>query len=190
MARDGAAALAYLHSFNPPYLHRDVKSQNFLVTSGFRLKLSDFGESRARARAGDGGRAPPPMTGEIGTTHWMAPEMFSSDGDYSEAVDVYGFGIVLWELASERHPYEELSEYQICHAVSVKGLRPRVPANCPPPFAKLMMACWQGNPAKRPKAQQVVDALDEMLDALAADKRRGAAPGAPAGAPRLPAGLA
>lgn len=158
MARDGASALAYLHSFDPPYLHRDVKSQNFLVTRDYHLKLSDFGESRVSER-----NRGVPMTGEIGTTHWMAPEMLRGD-EYSEAVDIYGFGIVLWEIAAERHPYDELPERQIVYAVSVRGYRPPIPPNCPPSYARLMQACWSSDPNKRPAADEVLAALDAMAE--------------------------
>jgi serine/threonine protein kinase len=157
MARDAAKAIAYLHSFDPPYIHRDVKSQNFLVTDDYRLKLSDFGESRVRAK----GKASP-MTGEIGTTHWMAPEMFANE-EYTESVDIYGLGIVLWELASERHPYEGLSDYHISHAVSVKGLRPKIPNNVPQEYARIMQACWQQSSSRRPTAQEVLSSLEALL---------------------------
>lgn len=158
MARDAAKAIAYLHSFDPPYIHRDVKSQNFLVTDQYKLKLSDFGESRVRAK----GPKASPMTGEIGTTHWMAPEMLANE-DYTEAVDIYGLGIVLWELASERHPYEGLSDYHISHAVSVKGLRPKIPNHIPQEYARIMQACWQQSPARRPSAQEVLDMLEALV---------------------------
>ena len=157
MARDAAKAIAYLHSFDPPYIHRDVKSQNFLVTDQYKLKLSDFGESRVRAK----GKAAP-MTGEIGTTHWMAPEMFANE-DYTEAVDIYGLGIVLWELASERHPYEGLSDYHISHAVSVKGLRPKIPNNVPQEYARIMQSCWQQSASRRPTAQEVLFSLEALV---------------------------
>lgn len=156
MARDGAAALAYLHSFDPPYLHRDVKSQNFLITQDYHMKLSDFGESRVSS-----GRTGVPMTGEIGTTHWMAPEMLRGEA-YTEAVDIYGFGIVLWEIATERHPYDNLPERQIVYAVSVRGVRPPIPNNCPPTYSKLIQACWDTNPNKRPSAEEVLAALESM----------------------------
>lgn len=48
MALDIAKAMNYLHLFKPPYLHRDLKSLNLLVTGGFRIKLADFGWTRAK----------------------------------------------------------------------------------------------------------------------------------------------
>ncbi|KAE9155678.1 hypothetical protein PF005_g1247 [Phytophthora fragariae] len=48
---DAARAVAYLHSFSPPFLHRDIKPDNFLVDVRGTVKLTDFGESRSLARS-------------------------------------------------------------------------------------------------------------------------------------------
>jgi serine/threonine protein kinase len=48
---DAARAVAYLHSFRPPFLHRDIKPTNFLVDADCNVKLTDFGESRSLPRA-------------------------------------------------------------------------------------------------------------------------------------------
>ncbi|GMF40782.1 unnamed protein product [Phytophthora fragariaefolia] len=48
---DAARAVAYLHSFSPPFLHRDIKPENFLVDVRGTVKLTDFGESRSLARS-------------------------------------------------------------------------------------------------------------------------------------------
>ncbi|KAL4099912.1 hypothetical protein PRIC1_007709 [Phytophthora ramorum] len=48
---DAARAVAYLHSFRPPFLHRDIKPTNFLVDANCTVKLTDFGESRSLPRA-------------------------------------------------------------------------------------------------------------------------------------------
>ena len=66
MALDGARGVLYLHSFNPPILHRDLKSLNLLLDDSFRTKLADFGWTRTMANY---------MTSKIGTYQWMAPEV-------------------------------------------------------------------------------------------------------------------
>ncbi|OWZ15782.1 Protein kinase [Phytophthora megakarya] len=48
---DAARAVSYLHSFRPPFLHRDIKPTNFLVDANSNVKLTDFGESRSLPRA-------------------------------------------------------------------------------------------------------------------------------------------
>lgn len=61
----------YLHTRNPPVLHRDLKSANILLDELYSVKICDFGLSRLKSFVGA------TMTGECGTTHWMAPEVRS-----------------------------------------------------------------------------------------------------------------
>ena len=63
---DTARAVHYLHCFNPPILHRDLKSLNLLLDDSLRVKLADFGWTRTMANY---------MTSKIGTYQWMAPEV-------------------------------------------------------------------------------------------------------------------
>ncbi|EGZ26029.1 hypothetical protein PHYSODRAFT_484451 [Phytophthora sojae] len=57
---DAARAVAYLHSFSPPFVHRDIKPSNFLVDSECNVQLSDFGESRSVAKLEGRTLAPKP----------------------------------------------------------------------------------------------------------------------------------
>jgi hypothetical protein len=67
VASGTARGMCYLHSGNPPVLHRDLKSANILLDESYTAKLADFGLSRLKAvRSG--------MTGNCGTVQWMAPE--------------------------------------------------------------------------------------------------------------------
>lgn len=64
-AADTARGMSYLHNFNLPILHRDMKSPNLLVERDFSIKISDFGLSRVKAQIQT-------MTGNCGTVQWMA----------------------------------------------------------------------------------------------------------------------
>ncbi|KDO27537.1 TKL/DRK protein kinase [Saprolegnia parasitica CBS 223.65] len=79
-ARDTALGMHYLHTFDPPILHRDLKSPNLLVDDDFGLKISDFGLARVKAHQQT-------MTGNCGTTQWMAPEVLNA-AKYTEKADV------------------------------------------------------------------------------------------------------
>ena len=93
---------------------------NVLVTEGFKLKICDFGISRSV----DGAHTTD-MTGSIGTIAWSAPEMLSGL-QYTSTVDVYSFGILLWEIVTRRVPYENITSVKIISSV-IGGLRPMVP---------------------------------------------------------------
>src|SRR5689334_7419282 len=58
IARDAAEGLFYLHSLNPPCIHRDIKSMNILIDSNLNAKIGDFGTSRIMdIKTRDGQRA-------------------------------------------------------------------------------------------------------------------------------------
>ncbi|POM70193.1 Serine/threonine protein kinase, partial [Phytophthora palmivora] len=93
-ARDTALGMNYLHSFQPPILHRDLKSPNLLIDSSYALKISDFGLARVRAHFQT-------MTGNCGTTQWMAPEVLAAE-KYTEKADVFSYGVVVWETVTRQ----------------------------------------------------------------------------------------
>jgi serine/threonine protein kinase len=80
------------------------------------------------------------MTSNLGTTAWCAPEILTATNKtrYSVKVDVYSFGMVLWELIERKRPYEELySRFDIIDAVR-EGRRPPISASCPPAYRSLI----------------------------------------------------
>ena len=72
MALDVARGMAYLHSADPPILHRDLKSANLLVDDAFNIRIADFGLARLKASSST-------MTGACGTLAWMSPEVLANE---------------------------------------------------------------------------------------------------------------
>ncbi len=94
------------------------------------------------------------MTAETGTYRWMAPEVIKH-AKYDQRIDVYSFGIILWELFTSRLPYEGMPSLSAAAAVVENGLRPQIGPDVPPPVADLMARCWAAEPARRPQFTQV-----------------------------------
>lgn len=97
MIRSVANAISYLHTMN--IVHRDLKSQNLLVDKDYRICVADLGISRVRSLR---------MTKGMGTPRYMAPELLEGK-PYNEKADVYSFGILAWEILSQKLPYSEYS---------------------------------------------------------------------------------
>ncbi|KAJ4830797.1 hypothetical protein Tsubulata_016933 [Turnera subulata] len=150
-ALDVANGMAYIHSCN--LIHRDLKSQNLLIFGDKTIKIADFGVARIEVH-------PEGMTPETGTYRWMAPEMIQHR-PYTQKVDVYSFGIVLWELVTGNIPFDGISSMQAACEVISQGLRPTIPSDCLPALSKIMTRCWDENPDVRPTFAEVVKMLED-----------------------------
>ncbi len=97
IALDIARGLAYLHSRN--ITHMDMKSANVLLTRDMRPKIGDVGFARA-VRASSVGTS---ASTALGTFAWSAPELLLGEA-CDEAVDIFSFGVVLWEICTGLQP--------------------------------------------------------------------------------------
>ena len=81
---------------------------------------------------------------------WMAPESLVNR-EFSPATDVWNFGVLLWEMYYPKQlPYAELSNsFQVISKI-LSGYRLSIPPNYPSTVARIMKACWQREPEKRP----------------------------------------
>ncbi|ETL80635.1 TKL/DRK protein kinase [Phytophthora nicotianae] len=155
-----AHALTYMHSFDPPLIHRDLKSKNILLTEDYDAKLTDFGASRELVDR--------TMTAGIGTSLWMAPEMMTGE-KYDEKADIFSFGVVLSELDSNALPYantgknRQPSDLAILQLVMQGKLRVSFSETCPPAILELGMACVAADPTARPTAAEALYRLQVAL---------------------------
>ncbi|XP_052161596.1 uncharacterized protein LOC127778986 [Oryza glaberrima] len=158
IAMDAAFGLEYLHSKN--IVHFDLKCDNLLVNlkdqSRPICKVGDFGLSKIKRNTLVSG-------GVRGTLPWMAPELLNgSSNKVSEKVDVFSFGIVMWEILTGEEPYANMHYGAIIGGIVNNTLRPPVPASCDPEWRRLMEQCWAPDPSQRPAFTEIAGRLRAM----------------------------
>lgn len=157
IALDIARGMEYIHSQG--VIHRDLKPENVLIDQEFHLKIADFGIACEEVYCDA-------LSDDPGTYRWMAPEMIKHKS-YGRKVDVYSFGLILWEMVAGTIPYEEMNPIQAAFAVVNKNLRPAIPGDCPPAMAALIEQCWSLQPDKRPEFWHIVKVLEQFETSLA-----------------------
>ncbi|KAJ4975310.1 hypothetical protein NE237_000416 [Protea cynaroides] len=165
IAMDAAFGMEYLHAKN--IVHFDLKCDNLLVNLKDPIqpicKASDFGLSKIKRNTLVSG-------GVRGTLPWMAPELLNgSSSKVSEKVDVFSFGIVLWEILTGEEPYANMHYGAIIGGIVNNTLRPPVPSYCDPEWRRLMEQCWAPDPLVRPSFTEIASRL-RVMSALCPSK--------------------
>jgi predicted ATPase len=160
-----AAALASAHAAG--IVHRDIKPENIMLRPDGYVKVLDFGVAHLLAntsvqRSADTGDSTEPGM-MVGTTRYMAPEQARGE-TVSAASDIFSLGIVLYELATGRHPFQSESSVQVLNAILTQ--RPLAPRE----FNPLLPIAWDAlvlhmlakDASLRPSALEVAKALQAL----------------------------
>ncbi|XP_034901307.1 lysM domain receptor-like kinase 3 isoform X2 [Populus alba] len=175
IALDSARGLEYIHEHTVPvYIHRDIKSANILIDKDFRGKVADFGLTKL-TKVGSASL----LTRLVGTFGYMSPE-YAQYGDVSPKLDVFAFGVVLYELISAKEAivkandssaesrglialFEDVLNQPDPGEDLRKLVDPRLgedyPLDSVRKVAQLAKACTHENPQVRPSMRSIVVAL-------------------------------
>ena len=178
-------ALKFVHAHG--IYHRDIKPVNILLCrpfsspSGFDAKMSDFGLAKIKEAAGGSSSAGV----SVGTCAYMAPEVLDNDGDPSDdegagasgaaeggvsrtdwfKVDVFAFGVVVYEIFARREPFKGLSIVKIVKRVVMEEERPgEIPASASKSIREVIERAWKQKPSDRPHMVDINDVLLAEVD--------------------------
>lgn len=180
-----ADALRLLHANG--FIHRDVKPSNILFMIEHRAHLSDFGTAKCIKRDKDGNIPPAFPTLGVGTPFYRAPEMLVADSQdqerqiYDEKVDVYAFGMTVFEsLCSEGvnnihwedgERFDKNNKTMLTRKI-LEGKRFKRRDEITDAYWELITGCWSHNPMERPSSAEIVEMMKSDRFALHKPPRR------------------
>ena len=140
-----AEGMKYIHFRK--IIHRDLKPSNILIADDGTMKISDFGISKLVCDDDIS------MTTAIGTSKFMAPEMINEDKNYTEKVDVYSFGVLIYFILSGgKLPNISLGDVS-------KGNKAPIPVIFTSFAKKLINDCWNFDSKTRPSFKSICEQL-------------------------------
>lgn len=166
--QDIAQGLAWLHAHR--IIHRDLKLANLLVAADNTIKISDFGLS---LQYKDG----IVCRGFKGNVKYSPPEILRARYDrsitvypYSEKTDVYGFGLMLWELMTVDQLFPHIKGKEDLTKHVLDGMRPELKKHWPTSLTELLAACWSEDPKTRPLFPSILRRYDQLItDVMCSD---------------------
>ena len=183
-------ALTYLHSLNPPIVHRDLKADNVLLTNQYTedVKLGDFGLAREYLAMKNNDSSSQSalkyyMTSGVGPIHWMAPEFFHHH--YTEKADVFSLGGIFYAILTRdciqnqhKSMYGVFLSYPLPNGKVGLGyamavIDPNAKVLFPPSvlqdyvsMTKLIGNMLEYHPHNRPSASQVKASVENILSSI------------------------
>jgi len=113
VVKETLKSLIYVHEMHR--IHRDIKSDNILLSESGEVKLADFGYAAQLTQQQQ------KRNTVVGTPYWMAPELIRGH-DYDTKVDVWSLGIMLIEMCEGEPPYMEFPPLRALFLITTKGI--------------------------------------------------------------------
>ncbi|CAL9089938.1 unnamed protein product [Musa acuminata var. zebrina] len=108
--------LLYLHSHEPPIIHRDLKCDNIFINGNQgEVKIGDLGHAAMLWKSH--------AVHCVGTPEFMAPEVYEEE--YNELVDIYSFGMCVLEMVTFEYPYNECTHPVQIYKKVISGIKPK-----------------------------------------------------------------
>jgi len=152
-ALDIAKGMAYFHSLEPLIQRYTLTSYHIVIDEDLtaRISMQDVRYSFQDHT-------------KVFRPNWMSPETLRNipTSVDQRSSDMWSFAIVMWELATREVPYQSLSPMECGMKIATEGCRPPMQPGMPSPLSKLISLCWNADPTKRPRFDQIVPILQKM----------------------------
>ncbi|KAK1313845.1 putative serine/threonine-protein kinase WNK1 [Acorus calamus] len=154
--------LLYLHSHDPPVIHRDLKCDNIFINGNQgEVKIGDLGLA-AILRKSHAAHC-------VGTPEFMAPEVYQEE--YNELVDIYSFGMCILEMVTFEYPYSECTHPAQIYKKVISGKKPDALYKVKDPEVRQFVEKCIATASKRLPARELLKDPFLQLDDYILDSR-------------------
>jgi serine/threonine protein kinase len=137
------------------FVHQDLKPSNLPIDERGHCRIGDWGSSKFVVKGVTR------WTGVVGTVQYAGPELYENPL-YSEKIDLFGFGLILYELVAGRPVFgPALSPGQITRKV-LDDVRPDLPQDMSEDVKTLTQRYWAGKPSDRPPFDHILGVLQRI----------------------------
>lgn len=156
--RQASAGLWHLHADN--FVHRDLALRNVLIDlEEFSVKITDFGMSRLMLNVNYANKT----TNRMLPIAWSAPEAILKSR-YSTHSDVWSFGVLIWELFSEKAPFQGVNQMQLMLEITRGEQTLKCSKHWNAEIRKLLKRCWSIDASDRPHAEEIFDLFHTLTE--------------------------
>ncbi|XP_065885506.1 uncharacterized protein [Dysidea avara] len=168
MLLDVSRGLWYLHSHNPPIVHRDLSPNNILLTNQFVAKISDLGV--AKVIRADSKKT---KTRVPGTVDFMGPEALAEIPEYGPPLDVFSYGGVILHVVNQEWPkplHYVVTDPKTRKLVALSEVERREEhvekmRGAPVDLRHLVEQCLDNDPSRRPPISDMSERMRRMKEA-------------------------
>lgn len=147
-----ASGMRTLHSRN--VIHRNLNPSGIFLNEKFEPSIGDFEFSKFTDTSKY-------QSIIIGTPLWMASELLEASEQYTPAIDVYAYGMILYQLITNQAPYGGNITIGQLFDLLVKNQLPQIPPQVPEIFSNLIKSCLNYNPKQRPSFNDIIEVLSK-----------------------------
>ena len=162
--QDVSRAICYLHTLNPPMMHRDLNSNNILLTTSLVAKVCDFGTIKEVSPLSSDR-----MTKVPGTPDFMPPEALAGDPHYGLPLDVFSFGCVVCYVIIQQRPVPSPQRKldpvtkKVMEFTEVERRQDYIDQIREGPLKQLVITCLDNDQERRPPISVVSERITSII---------------------------